>query len=465
MKRWPGLTQISITLLVSFVICAFSTSWAGEGAKALKVNDCVVSALANHPDLMAARGQLGVARAKIMQAMSPHYPQVTSNNTYYRYAYQSGSGGSASTMGLSSSGMNSSISSALTSLFGGMSSMPAVTYYDYYTSYIALSQLLCDWGKTRNNVIVANEGLTAAQYDLVTRELDIIFQARQAFYNALSDCRMVQVKEEAVAQQQEHLDQALAFFSEGVKAKIDVTKAEVDLAKARLDLIKANNSYQVSLVKLSNAMGLGMKGDENYELADPLEVKKITTGLPALLQQAVENRPELKKLAANIRSTIATKKVAEITNLPSISLVGAYNWQGQQFPLPFYYYYGTQITFTLFDGYLANGQAREAEENIKVLKAQVDSKLQDINLDVKQSYTDLKAALEAVEVSEKSLQQAEENFDLAKGRYNTGVGSAIEFTDARVALTSAKSDHITALTGYKIAFATLEKAIGIVIDE
>jgi len=467
MKSRPELVsmQIVIMFFFLFLICCSSNASDEEMRKVLKVKECVISALTNHPDIAAARGSVGVAKTKITQAMSMRYPQITSNNSYYRYAYQSGSGGGASTQGLTAGGMSSSVSSALSSLFSGMSSsMAGITYYDYYTGTIALNQLFYDFGKTRNNVIVAKEGLNAAQYDLITKQQQIILQARQAFYQALADYKKVQLRIEAVSQQKDHLDQASAFFKQGIKAKIDVTKAEVDLAKAELDLIKARNSYQISLVKLSNAMGRGMKDEESYDLEDDLIVKRVTAELPVLLRQAVDNRPELKKLAANIRTNIAQKKVAETQNLPSISLIGTYNWQGSQFPIPFYYYYGTQITFTLFDGYLANAKAREADGNVKVLKAQVDSQMQDINLDVKQSYMDLVASVEAVEVSEKSLQQAQENFDLAKGRYNTGVGSAIEFTDARVSLTSAKSDYINSITDYKAAVAKLEKAVGIVVE-
>ncbi len=465
MKSRPGLIQISIVFLASFLFCYLSSVSAEEAGKVLRVKDCVISALTSHPDILASRGSVVVAKTKITGAMSARYPQITSLSSYYRYAYQAGSGGSPSTQGLSASGISSSISSALSSLFSGLGPTPGISYYDYYTGNLTLSQLFYDFGKTRNNVIVASEGLTAAQYDLMTKQQQIVLQAKQAFYKALADYKMIQVKEEAVSQQQDHLDQARAFFTQGIKAKIDVTKAEVDLAKARLDLIKAKNSYNVSLVKLSNAMGRGLKAEESYNLDDPLIVKRMTADVSVLLGQAIENRPELKKLAANIRSNIALKKVAETQNLPNISLIYSYNWQGSQFQLPFYYYYGTQVTFTLFDGYLANSKAQEAEGNVKVLKAQVDSKLQDINLDVKQSYSDLTSALEAVEVSEKSLQQAQENYDLAKGRYNTGVGSSIEFTDARVSLTSAKSDYISALTDYKTAVATLEKAIGIIVEE
>jgi outer membrane protein len=63
-------------------------------------------------------------------------------------------------------------------------------------------------------------------------------------------------------------------------------------------------------------------------------------------------------------------------------------------------------------------------------------------------------------VSEQTLVQAQENLDLAEGRYSAGVGNIIELTDAQVLLTSARANNIRALYTYKTAIAELEKAVG-----
>ncbi len=56
--------------------------------------------------------------------------------------------------------------------------------------------------------------------------------------------------------------------------------------------------------------------------------------------------------------------------------------------------------------------------------------------------------------------QAQENFDLATGRYQVGVGSPLEITDAEVSLANARANYIQALYNYKIAEARIEKAMG-----
>ena len=56
--------------------------------------------------------------------------------------------------------------------------------------------------------------------------------------------------------------------------------------------------------------------------------------------------------------------------------------------------------------------------------------------------------------------QAKENYDLASGRYQVGVGSPLEITDAEVQLANAKANHIQALYNFKVSEAKIERAMG-----
>ena len=58
--------------------------------------------------------------------------------------------------------------------------------------------------------------------------------------------------------------------------------------------------------------------------------------------------------------------------------------------------------------------------------------------------------------------QAEENFVLATGRYQVGVGSPLEITDAEVSLANARGNYINALYNFKIAKAKIQKAMGLI---
>lgn len=443
-----------IYLIFFFLLLTQSNIFAEE-KKTLTLKECVTIALNNHPDLKVSEGYVAVAKTKVTQALSGWYPQVTSLSNLYTYTYQQ-------SQSANSPNFQSLVPNTLLSNLPTLGQSSGDIKYDYYTSGITLNQLIYDFGKTTSNARSAKEGLNAAQYDLLVKRFEIVFNAKQAFFQAIAARKTLEAKQEAVIKQQEHLDQAISFFTEGTKAKNDLTKAEVDLAKAQLDLIKAENSWKKALAKLANTMGI--KNETAYEIEDPLIVKKVEFDLKTAYEEAENQRPELKKFSANIRSYKAKKKAAEVQNLPALSGIAAYNWQGQQLPLPYYYNYGMQVSFTLSDGHNASALAQEAEGNMKINEAQKASKLQDIRLEVEKNYLDLLEAEERVRVSEKTLSQAIENFDIAKGRYNVGLGTGLEFHDARVSLTEAKTDYISALTDYQIAKAGVEKALGLFLE-
>jgi len=121
---------------------------------------------------------------------------------------------------------------------------------------------------------------------------------------------------------------------------------------------------------------------------------------------------------------------------------------------------GVTLNFPLFSGFLTNYQVKEAKENLNVQKANEETLRQGIVLDVQQAYLNLLALEDGVAVAELTVQQSRENYDIATGRYNAGVGSPLDVSSALVGLSNAKTNFIAALANYKIAEAALLKAMG-----
>jgi outer membrane protein len=114
----------------------------------------------------------------------------------------------------------------------------------------------------------------------------------------------------------------------------------------------------------------------------------------------------------------------------------------------------------IFSGFLTRYQVSEAEANLNAIKADEELLRQKIFLDLQQTYLNLREAEERIPATELAVRQATENLEIARGRYEAGVGSPIEVTDAEVSYANAKASYIQALTDYRIAIADLERAIG-----
>jgi outer membrane protein TolC len=101
------------------------------------------------------------------------------------------------------------------------------------------------------------------------------------------------------------------------------------------------------------------------------------------------------------------------------------------------------------------GRAREIQalDAIKELNDQMA-------LEIKNAYLNLQEAEKQIAVSQKVIEQAEENFRIAEERFKERVATSTEVLDALTLLTRAKSEYATSLGDFNISYAKLQRAMG-----
>ena len=88
-----------------------------------------------------------------------------------------------------------------------------------------------------------------------------------------------------------------------------------------------------------------------------------------------------------------------------------------------------------------------------------------VALDVWQAALSLDEAKAKLASTSKTVEQAEEGLRLARIRYEAGVGTPVEVTDARTALAAAETNHVNAVYSYRVAEARLARAVGVPASE
>lgn len=392
----------------------------------LSLDQCIEIALRKSPGILAAQSTAEAGRGRIGQARAAYYPQISLSGGY-----------SASVLPPD----------------------PTNTRQDLYTASATLNQTIFDFGRTWNQVTVAQRTHDAARSDVRTATAAVVLNVKQAYYGLLRAEKNRDVFRETVGQFEQHLSQARAFYETGVKSKFDVTKAEVDLSNAKLNLIRGENALRIARVTLNNAMGAPEM--PAYTIEDTLSFRKSELTYETAAERAFRNRPELASLTAKRQAAEASLSLARSGYLPTLSGSATYYRQDTLSPPEETgWNAGVTLTFPLFSGFLTTYQVKEASENRNTLTANEEALRQSILLDIQQSFLNLQEAEERVAVAGLTVQQAEENYAIAKGRYEAGVGNPIEETDALVALSNAKTSLIAALADCKIAEASLLRAMG-----
>ncbi len=395
----------------------------------LDLKQCIDIGLKKQPNIVAAMGTLKVSESRVGQAKANYYPQINWFSTYNR---------------------NNPAPTRLSTNSGS---------YDQYESNVTLSQNIYDFQKTATQVKIQNLNLNSSRSDLDNVSSQIVFSIKQAFFGVLQAKRSRDVASETVQQFQQHLDQAKGFFEVGTKPKFDVTKAEVDLSNAKLNLIKIENSLKIARVTLNNAIGIPEAPE--YNIVDDFVFRKYEISFEDALRRAYASRPDLQSIITKREAADRTIELQKKGYYPTLSGNASYGYSGQDFPLERGWIVGATLTFPLFSGLTTKYQVEEARANLDILKANEESLKQTIHLDVQQAYLNLQQASDSISTTELTVRQATENLELANGRYAAGVGNPIELTDALVSLSNAKTAYIAALYDYKVAQASVEKAMGI----
>jgi outer membrane protein len=392
----------------------------------LTLQQCVAIARQRNPTMAAAAFAVDAADARVGQARSAYYPQISLSGNYNKYSVYTD---------------------------------PANGSQDLYQGNATLTQNIYDFGKTPSQVRIQSLGRDAARSDERNTTSIVVFGVKQAYYNLLQAEKNREVAIETVKLTQDQLDQAKGFFDAGVKSKYDVTSAEVNVSNAKLAQIRADNAVKVARVTLKNAMGAPDLAD--FIIEDTLAFHKNPVTFDDAVQQAYANRPDLQSVLAQKEASKESVSLARSGYYPTLTGNANYNRTGDAFvPEQSGWSAGVTLTFPLFNGFLTNNQVKEAKQNLNIQKANEESLRQSILLDVQQAYLNMRALEDGVAVAELTVQQAQENYDIVNGRYGAGVGSPLDVTNALVGLSNAKTNYIAALASYKTAEAALLKAMG-----
>jgi outer membrane protein TolC len=336
---------------------------------------------------------------------------------------------------------------------------PREQQYNNYTAGFQLQQLIYDFGRTSGKVSAGEDIVNSSLYDLQSAIEDLMMIVQINCYTYIQAQYLERVDQEALAQTEEHLNVAQAFYRAGTQAEYDVTKAQVDVANARLNLIHSQNQIKVSKLLLENSLGIKIPND--FIITDSLKFDSLKISIDSVKSIALDNRTDLKSLKLKLSAQKSLVSSIWSQHLPSVSAFGNYNWNGFDFPLYSRWNAGINFSIPIFQGFAVNAQVQQAESQQKNLEASIEQLTLSILSEVQQNYLSVIEAENRIDAANQLVVQAKENFKLATQRYKSGVGSATEITDAQLALSNARYSNIQAHYDYLTSLVRLKRSMGL----
>ncbi len=407
-------------------------------AQTLTLADAEAIALKNHPQILAA------------DASSLNADQITIENKAAYYPT-----------------LNGEITAAQANLDSRMGAgvLNDPRLFNHFGTGLNVSQLITDSGRTPN--LVANSRLKAqaAREDSRATRYDVIVGVNQAYYEVLLSQQLIKVAQQTVASRQTVVDQISELTKNKLKSEVDLSFVQVNLADAQLMLLRAKDRLAAAYAQLGQA--LGSQQAIEYQLIDPGQQPSPPTSAEPLILEAFRNRPELASM--NYQKEADQKFVLAERDLkrPTVSLnavAGALPWilpgnANANIP-PEYESVGVNVQVPIFNGHLFSARRQAAEYQLQVTQQHVRDLQDRIARDVRSAYARTTTAFQAIAASEQLLQHANMAVDLAQGRYNLGLSSIVELTQAELGQTQAEVENVDAKYEYQEAYAVLQYTLG-----
>lgn len=326
---------------------------------------------------------------------------------------------------------------------------------------LSAGQLITDFGRTKNLYTSANLNAQAQQQTARATREQIVFVVDQSFYDALSSDVLVKVAEQTVQARQVVANQVQALENAKLRSALDVSFANVALAQAQLLLVNANNNRGVAYAILSEALGL--PNEKTFELVDTAPAQPPSQNIDAIIQQALENRPDVKALELQQNAAEHFATAEERLQLPDVSALGAAGltpFSSDRLVTNNYGAVGVNIHVPVFNGYLFKARAAEARFRASAAQESVRDLRDRVARDVRQAWLNVNSAFERENVAAKLLQQATLSLNLAQARYNLGLGSIVELSQAQLQQTEAEIGTVTAKYQYEFSLSALSYQLG-----
>ena len=333
--------------------------------------------------------------------------------------------------------------------------------YDRAAYGAIAAQLITDFGRTKNTVAGARFQAQAQDQTSIATANQIKLGVDREFYSVLGAAAVLAVARQTVASRQLLADQVSALAQNKLKSSLDVAFASTNLDEARLLLLDSENQYDTTLADLAEI--LGYPAPQDFELIDDVQaVSPPPPEVGPLVSLALAQRPEVKAAELQFEAARKLQAAAWEQSLPSVRALGAVgqapvrddhvsSWYGAA---------GVNVEIPLFTGFRISAQTREAQLQTEVEKERLTGLRNAISRDVRTGWLAANTAFRRLSVTAGLVEQTKLGLDLAQTRYQLGLGSIVEVSQAQLQETGAEIANAKARYDYLVAQAIIRFETG-----
>jgi outer membrane protein TolC len=419
---------------------------AGAGSIPLSLADAVRRGLQFNLGSIAAGLSLRQARAQKEAAFSELLPKL---------------GASVSETGAKVDLQAEGLSAATLGSFGALgAAFPTVVGPFHYYTLQANAQANLFNLTALYNYRAASAGADASQLDSQNARELVVLAVSGSYLQVLASAAGVDAQTDQVHYAQASYDRAKAQFDAGNKAQIDANRSMVQLQTEQQRLRSQRADLQKQKYALARLLGLPLTAD--LALTSQLNGgTEMPMEADTAVQAAFAHRQDLQAATAQVRVAEAAYKAAVSERLPTASVQGSYGLQGINPDAGRGVFNATaSVNVPIFEGGRLKADREQAGAALDQHRAELEDQRGQVELEVRDAYTDLQVATEQVQVAASNHKLALETLQQSQDRYTAGAADVVEVVQSQQTLGAADRDYVSALYARNLARISLARAMG-----
>jgi outer membrane protein TolC len=426
----------------------------------LSVEEAVARALQASDEAQLALAQVEVADAQLTVARAAGLPQLRLNTTYTR-----------------------AFKNARATAVGQVFNQP-----NTYNVNLNLSQTVFQGGRITAASRAAAAVRQASRLDAQEVRATVTVDVQRAYLAALVTERVAAIQEENLALATSRVTQVQQLQTAGRVARYDLLRARVERANIEPLVIQARSDQELALLELKRV--LNIPAYQPVVLTSTLDAAAATTLLASLEDTtATPERASVRAAELEVRAREQGVRIARADLLPSVTFSFQNGYQafpppGMGFPSQFGqssptfcpepnatrscqnggWFEDRSLALTLswpvFDGFRTRANIDLARAQQRLAELQLQQTRETVTIEVARARAELRRVRALFQAQQQNAAEAREAFQLASLRFERGLSTQLEVSDAQLALLTAQVNQARTTHELYLAGAELARALG-----
>ena len=324
-----------------------------------------------------------------------------------------------------------------------------------YSHSIELVQPLYRGGVIGAGVSAAKSINERSLYEYENTKTDLRLSIIEKYITILQLYESREVFEKSLKEVEEQFNRVNRKYELKLVAKSDVLPFKTRVINNKTSIIETVNKIKIAEVELKNELGI----DRNVEIElTPINEKKYDLDLIDLesdVMSARESNKDSKIARLNVEIAQAEESAAKAEFLPKVDFRFGYGSEDSRFgdsAEEWNWNAGVTVNMNIFSfGQDINAYDRAKNNTVKSENLEARTR-DDIEVEVRSFYLDLISLKGTVEEQIAAVESAEENLNLEKRRYESGLTDVIDFLQIENSLREAELALIQAELNYYLAY-------------